>query len=81
MVRQAVAPRVAGVTEVEICRLEERRLVIPGRSWKTLWLVPYDHVSPLEVIRRLGAWRRTSGAALVREAGLRFSEDERRAWA
>ncbi len=49
----------ARVSERELCRLEEEGMVVPIRSWKTLWMVPYYEPSQIEVIQWLASCQRS----------------------
>jgi hypothetical protein len=69
--------RQAGVTECELRALEEYRLYVPVRTWKTLWLVHCYHLSHRQVIRWLVACRRTAQSFREREVLHRLARDER----
>jgi hypothetical protein len=56
----------ARVTERELRRLEDQGMVVPSRSWKTLWMVPYYDRSQVDVIQWLASCQRT--VDYVREA-------------
>ncbi|MEX2425941.1 MAG: hypothetical protein WD401_04170 [Thermomicrobiaceae bacterium] len=49
----------ARVSERELRRLEDQGMVVPTRSWKTLWMVPYYERSQVDVIQWLASCQRT----------------------
>lgn len=57
----------ARVTERELRRLESEGMVVPIRSWKTLWMVPYYEPSQVEVIQWLASGQRSVEQFLNRE--------------
>jgi hypothetical protein len=57
----------ARVTDRELRRLEDEGMVVPVRSWKTLWMVPYYEPSQIEVIQWLATCQRSVDHFLTRE--------------
>lgn len=57
----------ARVSERELSRLEDEGMVVPTRSWKTLWMVPYYEWSQVTIIQWLASCQRTSDQFLIRE--------------
>ncbi len=49
----------ASVSERELRRLEDQGMVVPIRSWKTLWMIPYYDRSQVDVIQWLASCQRT----------------------
>lgn len=49
----------ASVSERELRQLEDQGMVVPFRSWTTLWMVPYYDRSQLDVIQWLASCQRT----------------------
>lgn len=74
LLKRSEALAQARVTERELRRLENQGLVVPSRSWKTLWLVPYYHLSQIEVIRWLVSCQRTVDTVRDQEERLVVSE-------
>jgi DNA-binding transcriptional MerR regulator len=74
MLKRSEALAKAGVTERELRDLERQGLVVPARSWKTLWLMPYYHLSQIDVIQWLVSCRRTQEAVLAKEESLGISD-------
>lgn len=74
MLKRSEALAWAGVTDRELRRLEDQGLVVPFRRWTTLWLIPYYHLSQVEVIRWLVSCQRAADDVREREARLVASE-------
>jgi hypothetical protein len=49
----------ARVSERELRRLEDQGMVVPTRSWKTLWMIPYYEDTQVSVIHWLASCQRT----------------------
>jgi hypothetical protein len=49
----------ARVSERELRRLEDQGMVVPTRSWKTLWMIPYYEDTQVNVIQWLASCQRT----------------------
>jgi hypothetical protein len=49
----------ASVTDRELRRLEDEGMVVPSRSWKTLWMIPYYDREQVDVIQWLASCQRT----------------------
>jgi hypothetical protein len=58
-VTRSEALDMARISERELCRLEDQGMVVPTRSWKTLWMVPYYDYSQVDVIQWLATCQRT----------------------
>jgi DNA-binding transcriptional MerR regulator len=58
----------ARVSERELRRLEDQGMVVPSRSWKTLWMVPYYDRSQIDVIQLLASCQRTTDYFHERES-------------
>jgi hypothetical protein len=69
-----------GVTDEELHRLEQERLVIPRRSWKSLWLYRHYLPSQVDVIAWLVSCKRTSDAFRERERRLVTVSDWQGSW-
>lgn len=74
MLKRSEALARARVTDRELRRIEDQGLVVPSRSWTTLWLIPYYHLSQVEVIRWLVSCQRTMDDVREKEARLVASE-------
>ncbi len=48
----------ARVSERELRELEDQGMVVPFRSWKTLWMIPYYDESQVDVIQWLASCQR-----------------------
>ena len=49
----------ARVSERELRTLEDQGMVVPTRSWKTLWMIPYYDQSQVDVIQWLASCQRS----------------------
>jgi DNA-binding transcriptional MerR regulator len=70
MLTRSEALAKAGVTDRELRSLEQEKLVVPHRSWKTLWLVPKYDFAQVDVIQWLITSQRLGRSMREREARL-----------
>jgi hypothetical protein len=57
--KRSDALRTASVSDRELRNLEDQGMVVPTRSWKTLWMIPYYDRSQIDVIQWLASCQRT----------------------
>jgi hypothetical protein len=60
----------AGVSDDELNELESRRLIVPIRSWRTLWMTEGYHPDQVHAIRWLVESRRVERDVRERESEL-----------